>query len=109
MTYEFDNDEDIIQEEVYEPFVNEEAKKLLAFMKNRPKQKSKSSNTDLSLSSSNYKEHTFEIRSRSFSENKKEFNYEENETVTLSDGSKVTTSSKPSLTNNIENKTQTLN
>ena len=32
-TYDFDFNEEIIQEEVYEPFVNEEAKRLLSFMK----------------------------------------------------------------------------
>ena len=97
-TYDFESDEEIIQEEVYEPFINEEAKKLLAFMKNKPKLKSKNSNTDLQLKLSSYSEHTFEIRSRNFEEKSDKFSYEESESITLNDGTKVNTSSKnPSI------------
>ena len=108
-TFEFESDEEIIEEEVYEPFVNEEAKRLLAFMKNRPKQKSKYTNTDLDLGSSSYSEHTFEIRSRNFEEKSNKFSYEENESITLSDGTKVTTSSQNPTINKTENKTQVFN
>jgi hypothetical protein len=108
-TYEFENDKEVVQEEIYEPFVNEEAKRLLAFMRNRPKQKSKNINTDLSLGSSNYSEHIFEIRSRNFEEKKNEFSYEENETVTLNNGTKVTSSSKNPTLNKVENVTKVNN
>lgn len=108
-TYEFNSDDEIVEEDVFEPFVNEEAKKLLAFMKNRPKQKSKNSNTDLELKSSSYSEHVFEIRSRNFEENSNKFSYEENENMTLSDGSKVSSTSKIPTTNKIENNTQVFN
>jgi hypothetical protein len=108
-TYEFENDKEVVQEEIYEPFVNEEAKRLLAFMRNRPKQKSKNINTDLSLGSSNYSEHVFEIRSRNFEEKKSEFSYEENETVTLNNGTKVTSTSKNPTVNKVENVTKISN
>lgn len=102
-TYEFENDKEVVQEEIYEPFINEEAKRLLAFMKNRPKQKSKNINTDLSLGTSNYSEHIFEIRSRNFEEKRSEFSYEENETITLNNGTKVTSSSKNPTVNKVDN------
>lgn len=108
-TYEFENDKEVVQEEIYEPFVNEEAKRLLAFMRNRPKQRSKNINTDLSLGTSNYSEHIFEIRSRNFEENKSEFSYEENETITLNNGTKVTSSSKNPTLNKVDNITNVNN
>jgi len=108
-TYEFESDEEIVQEEVYEPFVNEEAKRLLAFMKNRPKQKSKNTNTDLQLRSSSYSENIFEIRPRSFEEKSKNFDYQENESLTLSDGTKVNSTTKNPTINKTENKTNVYN
>ena len=108
-TYDFESDEEIIQEEVYEPFINEEAKKLLAFMKNKPKLKSKNSNTDLQLKLSSYSEHTFEIRSRNFEEKSDKFSYEESESITLNDGTKVNTSSKNPSINKTENNTNVYN
>ena len=71
--------------------------------------KSKNINTDLSLGSSNYSEHIFEIRSRNFEEKKSEFSYEENETVTLNNGTKVTSSSKNPTLNKVENVTKVNN
>ena len=108
-TYDFDSNEETIQEEVYEPYVNQEAKKLLFFMKNRSKQKSKISNTDLQLKTSSYSEYTFEIRSRNFEEKSDKFSYEENESITLNDGTKVNTSSKNPSINKTENSTNIYN
>lgn len=108
-TYEFESDEEIVQEEVYEPFVNEEAKRLLAFIKNRPKQKSKNTNTDLQLKSSTYSENIFEIRARSFEEKSDKFSYEENESITLNNGTKVNSTSKNPTVNKTENKTNIYN
>ena len=108
-TYDFDSNEETIQEEVYEPYVNEEAKKILSFMKNRSKQKSKISNTDLQLKTSSYSEYTFEIRSRNFEEKSDKFSYEENESITLNDGTKVNASSKNPSINKTENSTNIYN
>lgn len=103
-TYEFGSDEKIIQEEVYEPFVNDEAKRLLAYIKNKPKQKSKISGSSLVLSESNFSEHIFEIRPRAESE-KGSFSYEENDNVTYSNGSKE----KSNLIKQVNNKTENIN
>jgi len=108
-TYDFDFNEEIIQEEVYEPFVNEEAKRLLSFMKNKSKQKLKISNTDLQLKTLSYSEYTFEIRSRNFEEKSDKFSYEENESITLNDGTKVNSSSKNPSINKTENNTNIYN
>jgi hypothetical protein len=108
-TYDFDFNEEIIQEEVYEPFVNEEAKRLLSFMKNKSKQKLKISNTDLLLKTSSYSEYTFEIKSRNFEEKSDKFSYEENESITLNDGTKVNSSSKNPSINKTENNTNIYN
>lgn len=107
-TFEFILDEET-EEEENEPFINEEAKKLLAFMKNSAKTKSINVNTDLDLSKSNYSEYTFEIKTRNFEEKNDSFSYEENETVTLSDGTKVDSSSKKPSINKTENNTQVFN
>lgn len=105
--YDF-KEEEIFEEEIEDIFVNEEAKKLLAFMKNKPKQKSRSNNSDLVLSDSEFTEFVFEVKPRNFNEKNISFEYEENETVIPNDNSN-NSSLKKSNINKVQNTTQIFN